>query len=143
MDKLPTYVRQNWYYYQNSCTRVTMATFNEWMKELVRAASQGVKHTSGRKEVKHDGSNRQDDRKYVHQNIHSTEPAVNTAPKPPMTESDIKRCVACQESCANLSDCSKLRAMSVNARLTLIKREGLCRTCLRKHSGSCTIDCVG
>uniref|UniRef100_A0A182R317 Uncharacterized protein n=1 Tax=Anopheles funestus TaxID=62324 RepID=A0A182R317_ANOFN len=67
VDKLPPYVRLNWYYYQNGHTHVTLATFNEWTKELVRAASRGVKHTTGRKDVKTDTSHRQHDRKYAHQ----------------------------------------------------------------------------
>ncbi|XP_053662020.1 uncharacterized protein LOC128711178 [Anopheles marshallii] len=139
VDKLPTYVRLNWYYYQNDCTHVTLATFNDWVKELVRAASRGVKHTSGRREVKHDGNNRQHDRKYAHQNVHSTGLSVKPVSKSPVVEVDIKRCVACQEKCVNLSDCGKFQAMSVNARWTLIKREGLCRTCLCKHSSACPV----
>ncbi|XP_052901352.1 uncharacterized protein LOC128307511 [Anopheles moucheti] len=142
VDKLPNYVRLNWYYYQNDCAHVTLATFNDWVKELVRAASRGVKHTSGRREMKHDGTNRQHDRKYAHQNVHSTGLAVKPASKSSVVESDIKRCVACQEKCANLSDCGKLQAMSLNARWTLIKREGICRTCLRKHPGACSVDAL-
>uniref|UniRef100_A0A182PX71 Uncharacterized protein n=1 Tax=Anopheles epiroticus TaxID=199890 RepID=A0A182PX71_9DIPT len=63
VDKLPPYVRLNWYYYQNRCSHTTLEVFNEWMKELVGAASRGVKHTGGRRKVKHENSIRQYDRK--------------------------------------------------------------------------------
>uniref|UniRef100_A0A182PX09 Uncharacterized protein n=1 Tax=Anopheles epiroticus TaxID=199890 RepID=A0A182PX09_9DIPT len=56
VDKLPPNERLNWYYYQNSSAlplqnSTTLADFNEWVKELVRAANRGVNHTSARKEV--------------------------------------------------------------------------------------------
>ena len=137
MDKLPPYIRLN--RYQNRCTHTTPAVFNEWVKELVRAASRGVKHTSGRREVKHDNNIRQYDRKYAHQCIHSTGQTAVTTSQSVTTEGNNWRCSACGDGCPNVFNCCRFLGMSVSSRWTTIKRASLCRTCLRKHPGACSV----
>ena len=139
VDKLPPYVRLNWYYYQNRCTHTTLAVFNDWVKELVRAASRGVKHTSGRREVKVESNDRHHDRKYAYQNVHSTGTTIKPAPAQSTSEGNTEHCVACHGECQALSVCSKFLGMSVHSRWTLIKRGSRCRTCLRKHQGACDV----
>ncbi|XP_058122779.1 uncharacterized protein LOC131293715 [Anopheles ziemanni] len=134
VEKLPPTVRLNWFYQRNINGGATLLAFNDWMKELVSAACQGVKPIS--RDLQREGGGRSGHpRKYANVNVH-----VSGQSAEPVTVNHGEPCSACSGKCSSLAECGKFLGMDVNSRWRHIKTHAVCRTCLKKHPRYCRVD---
>ncbi|XP_049294136.1 uncharacterized protein LOC125769445 [Anopheles funestus] len=113
---LPPMVKLMWGLHRITLSKVNLAAFGKWM-QTIKQAAQSVTNPAA-----HSDRNS----KYVHTHV-TNSPSQNT------TEA---KC-ACENGCAQLYECDSYWQKSIADRWDIVKKNYLCKRCLRKHRAPC------
>ncbi|XP_058816368.1 uncharacterized protein LOC131679652 [Topomyia yanbarensis] len=139
VERLPPTIKLDWARFRHALNAVTLSDFSKWLGTLVEAACtvtvpSSISSYAGKPE-------KRGRREEVHVHVETTSspslvPVVpfRTTPKPAFTQ-----CVLCHGECGNLGSCKMFREMDIDARWAALKQHKLCRKCLTKHFGACTV----
>lgn len=133
VTKLPENIKYDWAKYRASQTgTVTIKTFELWILEITRALSSvsinlGLPDFSRQKSSTSVPNNKNNGKGYV--NAHDQK-LTKDNPK-------ISACLVCGGTCIHIQQCSKFVAMSYNEKWTSVKKNQLCRCCLKTHGYRC------
>lgn len=123
INKLPTHLKLQWAAHKRGCNNVTIATFSEFMSELVRAASQ-VTST-----ITLDQNNHRDD----HSDDGSEGDEVNRSSSNVSRREKRKQCFVCGECNHRAPNCARMSSMHVAERWEVINELKMCPCCLNRH----------
>ncbi|XP_058456403.1 uncharacterized protein LOC131433817 [Malaya genurostris] len=143
VDRLPAVIKLNWALHRQTLHSVTLSDLGDWLEKLVEAAcAVTIPAVSGQHGVhRGEGRGRKGDNFLnVHTDGNIAYDMQNTPikSKEPQQGSG-KFCVACKEGCSSLERCKRFHAMDVESRWSLLKEYKLCRKCLRRHFGACSV----
>uniref|UniRef100_A0A182S0G2 DUF5641 domain-containing protein n=1 Tax=Anopheles funestus TaxID=62324 RepID=A0A182S0G2_ANOFN len=113
---LPPMVKLMWGLHRITLSKVNLAAFGKWM-QTIKQAAQSVTNPAA-----HSDRNN----KYFHTHV-TNSPSQNT------TEA---KC-ACENGCAQLYECDSYWQKSIADRWNIVKKNYLCKRCLRKHPALC------
>ncbi|XP_062712131.1 uncharacterized protein LOC115266788 [Aedes albopictus] len=138
VEKLPSEMKMQWSWYKRSQTDVNLATFGEFMDELVTTASDVTLPTEPQVQQFRSGQTGRDKQKlYVH--VESTDEQSVTQTTDGRPKSTLwsggsnKSCYYCSNEEHVVSDCPQFKALDVDGRWKAVRSKGLCRTCLVPH----------
>ncbi|XP_058840292.1 uncharacterized protein LOC131695786 [Topomyia yanbarensis] len=134
VEKLPPMVKLNWATHRRCIKNVNFSEFSSWLYTLVEAACFVTSPFTGavsdtpynRKTRKNDG--------FV--NVHS-ESADPRSGRDEETLATWRVCPACNGRWTSTDCCPRFTSIDVESRWVMVRERGLCRRCLRKHTGVC------
>ncbi|XP_053685635.1 uncharacterized protein LOC128735162 [Sabethes cyaneus] len=136
VDRLPPTIKLDWARHRQTLDTVTLSEFSSWLETLVEAACVvTVPSAFGNYASKSDRRSRKEE-VYLHR-----ESSSRSASGSPVSSKTTprKKCVICDEECRNPCECKRFLAMDIRARWAAVKNYKLCRKCLAKHFGACTV----
>ncbi|XP_053691246.1 uncharacterized protein LOC128739767 [Sabethes cyaneus] len=140
VGKLSSNIRLSWAQYRRTQSKVNLATFSAWLYSLAEAASSVTfpyQATPTRTEV------RKTTKKETYLNAHSEANSEYDTDRsdslklPEATFSANERCPVCKGICKSVATCERFQELSRDSKWAVVREFVLCRTCLRKHKGSC------
>ncbi|XP_058827380.1 uncharacterized protein LOC131687320 [Topomyia yanbarensis] len=134
VEKLPPMVKLNWATHRRCIKNVNLSEFSSWLYTLVEAACSVTSPFTGaisdtpynRKTRKNDG--------FVNAHSESADPRSGCDEE---TLTTWRACSACNGRCTSTDRCPRFTSMDVESRWVVVRERGLCRRCLRKHTGLC------
>lgn len=120
LERLPSQLKMSWAEYTYESRRVNIEVFSAWLKDKsMKLSSLLTKPPILSKPLRNHEKNRTS---FV--NVHNE------------IGSDLSCCV-CAGSCRNVEVCAAFKELSYQCKWDVIKKNYLCRTCLRRHRGQC------
>ncbi|XP_053699271.1 uncharacterized protein LOC128746246 [Sabethes cyaneus] len=144
VNKLPPSLKLSWAQHKRSLPTVNLPSFSSWLYSLAEAASSvtfpSVAFES--KPVRSDSYTTKRGTSFV--NAHSEESASEY---PSTSQSDMTvaegTCLVCKGNCKSLTKCKRFLEFARDSRWATVRDLGLCRRCLRRHSGGCQAKACG
>ncbi|XP_062547153.1 uncharacterized protein LOC134212888 [Armigeres subalbatus] len=137
VEKLPPQMRMQWSWYKRSIPVVNLATFGDFMSELVKTASDvTIPSDSLIHQSKPANTVREKQKMYVHmERDGGKSPAAVASKLNPAKELEpTKRlCAYCSDDSHEVARCPQFKALDLDGRWKAIRSKGLCRTCLIPH----------
>ncbi|XP_055605883.1 uncharacterized protein LOC129754049 [Uranotaenia lowii] len=129
VGKLPTQFQIEWSRFKRQSTKVNVATFGEYMSELVAVTADLVtpKNTGSLEKVGKTGRNNQ--KLFLHSDVQDT----NTQETAIDDIAHQKACAYCVDPAHQVANCQLFQALDIDGRWKAIKRKGMCWTCLVPH----------
>ncbi|XP_062556741.1 uncharacterized protein LOC134221566 [Armigeres subalbatus] len=145
IGKLPPSIKLNWAQHRKAQPAVNLATFSKWIYSLAEAAStvtfpmESLQAKLTRNDVRR---NRKGE---AYLNAHTeTQEKYDVTPKSSSKAPETfaapvvkENCLVCQGTCKSVDKCKRFLELSRDSKWAVIREFGLCRTCLRRHKGSC------
>ncbi|XP_062698812.1 uncharacterized protein LOC109398619 [Aedes albopictus] len=138
VEKLPPTVKLDWAKYRQPLQSITLSDFSTWLGTLVEAACVvTVPPTISTYAGKPD--KRRKEEVHVHLETGTSQASNSTVSLKIPPKHLSKQCVICQGTCSSVVSCKKFKDLSIGARWEALKQNRLCRKCLMKHFGACSV----
>ncbi|XP_062704316.1 uncharacterized protein LOC134286681 [Aedes albopictus] len=134
VDRLPPTLKLQWASFKRHYHTVNLATFNDFMKDLVTMASDvtlltGIGQQPAEKQEKPKRERASKEKLFVHQSSSNTSGSSGTESSNPT----VKPCVHCSKTDHRVAECPDFKRLSVDERWKVLRQKGLCRICLIPH----------
>ncbi|XP_062711694.1 uncharacterized protein LOC134289606 [Aedes albopictus] len=131
VERLPPQMRMQWSWYKRSFPDVNLATFGDFMTELVKTATdvtmpRDVSMQQG-KSVK---TGREKQNLYVYTKADNGQLAATMTKEPEIVK---RSCAYCSDDGHEVARCPQFKALDLDGRWKAIRAKGLCRICLIPH----------
>ncbi|XP_058828395.1 uncharacterized protein LOC131688239 [Topomyia yanbarensis] len=138
VEKLPSQMKMQWSWYKRSQMDVNLATFGDFMTELVNTASDVTLLVDTPSQQSRPSKSGRDKQKlYVHAETEDNHAMTisNVEKSKSLTALDIgkKCCSYCTNEKHEIAGCAQFNALDLDGRWKAIRSKGLCRTCLILH----------
>ncbi|XP_058828346.1 uncharacterized protein LOC131688193 [Topomyia yanbarensis] len=134
VEKLPPQMRMQWSWYKRTILDVNLATFGDFMSELVKTATDVT--VPGDNSNKHVNAVREQQKLYAHAEAEGPQSAAMTANKPTHLGDSLllkRLCAYCSDDTHEVARCPQFKSLDIDGRWKAIRSKGLCRTCLIPH----------
>ncbi|XP_058816580.1 uncharacterized protein LOC131679848 [Topomyia yanbarensis] len=135
VERLPPTIKLDWAKHRQSLQGITLSDFSTWLGTLVEAACVvTVPSSISIYAAKPEKRSRKEE---VHVHLETSSGQASSSIE--SLKSYNKQCVICLGGCSNVASCKKFQELGVGARWTALKQNKLCRKCLVKHFGACSV----
>lgn len=139
VDRLPPTVKLDWAKHRQTLSAVTLSNFSEWLGELVEAACVVTVPSSIGSYASYTEKRGRKEQVHVHLETNSDTASSSGISFRAVSKQTNKQCVICEGECRNVGLCPTFQSMNIGARWTTLRENKLCRKCLTKHFGACTV----
>ncbi|XP_062710849.1 uncharacterized protein LOC134288933 [Aedes albopictus] len=136
VEKLPPQMRMQWSWYKRSIAEVNLATFGEFMSELVKTATDVTIPLDSSIQTKSSNAGRDKQKLYAHavaDCCQSAEVILDRQNHWRDSETTKRLCAYCSDDNHEVARCPQFKALDLDGRWKAIRSKGLCRTCLIPH----------
>ncbi len=137
VEKLPAREKMDWAKYTYKEKNITIKTFTDWLDMLADVISTVVEPTVDKYEPKK--SEKNDKQKaYVNVHVDGGKPKLEGNNSSESSQSQKKfSCSVCGKNCQNLENCSTFNGLTLDGKWKEIKKQNICRICLKRHRFPC------
>ncbi|XP_062541148.1 uncharacterized protein LOC134209180 [Armigeres subalbatus] len=128
VDKLPVHMKMEWVKYMENNQKVDLKVFGEFMRGVVKSASQVTLYSGMANKVKKGEVEDKWKQKRAAVNSHTLE-----SPRQSGGECTERPCAACRQMNHRLKECGVFKSYSVEGRCRFVQQHGICRNCLNAH----------
>ncbi|XP_065088007.1 uncharacterized protein LOC135709538 [Ochlerotatus camptorhynchus] len=141
VDRLPPNFKLEWANYKRTRIDVNLATFTEFMADLVAMASDVTMHVDPvhaacARQEKNTREKHQKEKIFIHHtgsSANQVSKGQETSPKDSAESSPVKTCTYCSQAGHRIMDCYSFKRLDVEGRWKAVREKGLCRICLVPH----------
>ncbi|XP_055623726.1 uncharacterized protein LOC129767128 [Toxorhynchites rutilus septentrionalis] len=139
VDRLPSNLKLQWASYKRNYYVVNLATFNDFMKELVMMASEVTLQVDPGMQIpgKYEKCKRENTAKeklFVHQQAPMVpRPSGSNTALREVASPESKPCLHCDKSDHRIAESPEFKKLSLDDRWKAMRQKGLCRLCLIPH----------
>ncbi|XP_062710822.1 uncharacterized protein LOC134288907 [Aedes albopictus] len=132
VERLPPQMRMQWSWYKRSIPDVNLATFGDFMSELVKTATDvTMPRDASMQQGKSVNTGREKQNLYVHTEADNGQLAATMTKEPEIAK---RSCPYCSDDGhEGVARCPQFKALDLDGRWKAIRSKGLCRTCLIPH----------
>ncbi|XP_062714812.1 uncharacterized protein LOC109426713 [Aedes albopictus] len=132
VEKLPSSMKMQWSWYKRLQAEVNLATFGEFMTEMVNTASDVTLPTTDAAvhQARPNQAGKENQKLYVHAETRGERGGLNCTPGPAGTR---RPCHYCSDEEHEVVTCPQFKSLDVYGRWKAMRLKGLCRTCLIPH----------
>ncbi|XP_062708631.1 uncharacterized protein LOC134288289 [Aedes albopictus] len=142
VSRLPPSIKLDWARYRQTCPKVNLATFGNWMYSLAEAASTvtipGIQEP---KAVRNDSRSSKKGPGFL--NAHLESGTSDSYSQTDNCGKNSDKCPVCNANCTSVDKCRQFLEMPRESRWIVVRNCSLCRRCLRKHYGDCQTKVCG
>lgn len=142
VNKLPPSIKLDWARYRQMYSKVNLATFGNWLYSLAEAASSvTIPGVQDCKTVRSEARPPKKGSGFLNAHLESQSSVpleINEA-----HGNSKGGCPVCKAACDSITKCKQFLGLSRESRWAVVREFGLCRRCLRKHSGNCEAKLCG